>query len=362
MSSQDMDFVRRAMELDELDYYGTSYGTTLGMTYAQLFPHNVGRMVLSGVMDILSLFQATHEPRAWLGDEYDGFSSLYQSCHNAGPSACRLWDRSVETIRVKFEKASRMLDEEAFVTDAVSFTSLDFRKLVDVAFHGVPEVFPLVLQAAFEVLSGEPGPAMEFMALPDPPPHAVEEPLRDAGNNTNSETGDYWMILCSDTGGFARYPGMSYLKEEVDAFADAGEPASFLGRNIGVMLECQAANLPAVARPRSEDFRNISTSNPILFVANTADPLTPSWNAERARAHAFPNSGLLTVDGTGHCSAADPHNICAEQWIAPYFATGELPPEGTVCDGLHKEEVAKEFVRYAKRNHLFTQSTTERRG
>ena len=45
----------------------------------------------------------------------------------------------------------------------------------------------------------------------------------------------------------------------------------------------------------------------------------------------FPGSGLLTVDGPGHCSVAAP-SLEAVQYIRRYFHTGELPPEGTVCE------------------------------
>jgi len=45
----------------------------------------------------------------------------------------------------------------------------------------------------------------------------------------------------------------------------------------------------------------------------------------------FPGSGLLTVNGPGHCSVAVP-SLEAVEHIRRYFHTGELPPEGTVCE------------------------------
>ncbi|GAB2867593.1 alpha/beta hydrolase [Actinoallomurus bryophytorum] len=47
-SVQDMDSIRQALGDKKLDYYGASYGTYLGQTYATVFPKNVGRMVLDG--------------------------------------------------------------------------------------------------------------------------------------------------------------------------------------------------------------------------------------------------------------------------------------------------------------------------
>ena len=46
-----MDVLRAALGESTLNYLGSSYGTKLGATYAQLFPHRVGRFVLDGAVD-----------------------------------------------------------------------------------------------------------------------------------------------------------------------------------------------------------------------------------------------------------------------------------------------------------------------
>jgi pimeloyl-ACP methyl ester carboxylesterase len=47
-SVRDMNTIRAALGHQKLDYYGASYGTYLGQTYATVFPERVGRMVLDG--------------------------------------------------------------------------------------------------------------------------------------------------------------------------------------------------------------------------------------------------------------------------------------------------------------------------
>ncbi len=49
--AKDMDVVRALLGRSKLDWFGASYGTELGAVYAQLFPTNVGRMVLDGAVD-----------------------------------------------------------------------------------------------------------------------------------------------------------------------------------------------------------------------------------------------------------------------------------------------------------------------
>jgi len=63
-AARDMDVLRAALGESTLTYFGASYGTKLGATYADLFPDRVGRLVLDGAVDVslssreLSLGQA----------------------------------------------------------------------------------------------------------------------------------------------------------------------------------------------------------------------------------------------------------------------------------------------------------------
>lgn len=47
-TARDLNLLRQALGQARLDYLGMSYGTLLGATYANLFPHRVGRVVLDG--------------------------------------------------------------------------------------------------------------------------------------------------------------------------------------------------------------------------------------------------------------------------------------------------------------------------
>lgn len=50
-TAKDLDVLRSLVGDEHLSYYGASYGTFLGATYAALFPERVGRLVLDGAMD-----------------------------------------------------------------------------------------------------------------------------------------------------------------------------------------------------------------------------------------------------------------------------------------------------------------------
>ena len=50
-TAYDMDSLRKALGVSQINYYGSSYGTYLGQVYSTLFPTRVRRMVLDGVVD-----------------------------------------------------------------------------------------------------------------------------------------------------------------------------------------------------------------------------------------------------------------------------------------------------------------------
>src|SRR6185295_4597751 len=81
-AARDMDVLRSALGESTLTYFGASYGTELGATYAEFFPDKVGRLVLDGAVDpTLTLEQATET-------QAKGFEtalrSYVQSCVDEG--------------------------------------------------------------------------------------------------------------------------------------------------------------------------------------------------------------------------------------------------------------------------------------
>ena len=52
--ARDLDLMRQLVGDEKLNFFGASYGTYIGATYAGLFPKQVGRMVLDGAVDPLA--------------------------------------------------------------------------------------------------------------------------------------------------------------------------------------------------------------------------------------------------------------------------------------------------------------------
>lgn len=83
-------------------YYGASYGTALGTTFASLFPDRVGRMVLDGVADADQYYQGNWASS--LLDADKAAKSFFTLCQQAGPERCAFHGNSssAEEIEHRF--------------------------------------------------------------------------------------------------------------------------------------------------------------------------------------------------------------------------------------------------------------------
>src|SRR5215207_9202120 len=71
--AQDLDRLRQAVGDERLTYWGVSYGTYLGATYANLFPDRIRAMVLDGVINPPSYTSFDHGDGAIVGPDTTSF-------------------------------------------------------------------------------------------------------------------------------------------------------------------------------------------------------------------------------------------------------------------------------------------------
>lgn len=71
------------------------------------------------------------------------------------------------------------------------------------------------------------------------------------------------------------------------------------------------------------------TKWPMLFIANTLDPIAP-LEGTLLNVPKFEGARLLQQDSVGHCSTNAPSN-CTTSYVRRYLVSGELPDEGTLC-------------------------------
>jgi pimeloyl-ACP methyl ester carboxylesterase len=78
--ARDIDLLRQALGEDKIAYFGFSYGTFLGSTYASLFATHYSRMVLDGPVDADSYI---NQPLDDLSEQSTGFERALGHCFEA---------------------------------------------------------------------------------------------------------------------------------------------------------------------------------------------------------------------------------------------------------------------------------------
>lgn len=87
---------------EKLQYWGFSYGTLLGATFASLQPNRVGRLIIDGVVNSTDYYEGK-----WLSNLQDSDQIIYafgEYCHQAGPERCALWRKSPAMVLQELER------------------------------------------------------------------------------------------------------------------------------------------------------------------------------------------------------------------------------------------------------------------
>jgi len=89
--------------MEKLQYWGFSYGTLLGATFASMYPERVSRVVLDGVVSTDDYYNGP-----WLGNLQDTdriFERIFEYCDQAGPEGCQFWRAGgAKAIQAVYEK------------------------------------------------------------------------------------------------------------------------------------------------------------------------------------------------------------------------------------------------------------------
>ncbi|RDW91638.1 hypothetical protein BP5796_02803 [Coleophoma crateriformis] len=313
-----------------VNYWGFSYGSLLGQTFASMFPDRVGRFVLDGVVDTDAWLSALGTSSLNFTDQ--AFASFFDSCHLAGPQNCSYYIGSTrDDIYNRFEKTFNFFDaaqEEAQnVTSAPLIeTALEnLKTLFDESTYYPITFYPILsdvlvsLEAAIANFSADAFQNIELQ---------LEERLSTVQNVQVSVSGLsewYPAVACTDADGSALNMSLIDIEQYVANLRDQ----SIIEGEIWSELRIQCSKWPITSQDRfSGPFGGV-TKTPMLFVSNTIDPATPIANGQKSVKN-YAGARLLTIDGVGH-SSLGPLNSCAFQHIATYFQTGVLPSSNMFC-------------------------------
>jgi pimeloyl-ACP methyl ester carboxylesterase len=318
-SARDLDLMRQALGESKLSYYGISYGTLLGATYANLFPSRVAKMVLDGNIypptwfssSPLSSFLRIGSDKATAGT-LDSFLSL---CGKATTKQCAFSAGTPAATRQKFSTLLTRAQKSPIVTGSgsaqASASESDIVNLTDAAL-AIVTAEPAIgvggwtglasnLQTLWTASSG----GTTTTAVTAPPASSAEQKL---------------SVICGESPN----PG---------TVAGSIQQADVSARRAGTGAQTWAwtaycVNWPVKAASAYRGPWNRSTS-PVLVVGNTGDPATAYQNSVLT-SRLLPGARLITVQGYGHTELANP-STCAQNDIASYLTNGVLPKAGATC-------------------------------
>jgi len=303
-AARDIDVLRAALGDGKLSYFGASYGTFLGATYAELFPKRVGRMVLDGALDpSLSTLELNRVQakgfetalRAYVGRCVDNGGCFLGGSVDAGTQRIRqLLDqverRPLDAGDRKLAVGNAVLGIWAPLYNELSWDALD-----------------TALRSAF---GGDGVPLLSFS-------DAYVHRGADGYNDNSLET--LYAVNCLDHDD-------AIPSSEVGQHEARFEKASpTFGRIFAYGLST-CAQWPIHTGRVPEEIAAAGAA-PILVVGTTRDPATPLVWAE-ALAEQLESGVLVRRDGDGHTGYLA-GNDCVDSTVESYLVSGKVP-NGTV--------------------------------
>jgi pimeloyl-ACP methyl ester carboxylesterase len=309
----------------KLQYWGFSYGTFLGSTFASMFPERVGRVVLDGVV---SSYDYLHSlGNGSLTDTHKAMDSFYTyclstSCPLSSPNA------TFDATKSRVENIVQSLYHNPLPINSISspeiLTYSDVKNILFSACYTPLVTFPFLvpLLLAIEQRSGS---ILEQLSAGYRSTHIYSCPINGSAPIVSyTDAVPTFAVLCGD-GVDQTYVPLSEF-EQYWRLLDSMSPTAGAIWSM-LRMRCLSWHIKALA-PFRGPFGG-DTAHPVLFVSSTADPVTPLRSA-RVMHSMFPGSGLVVSDHAGHCSLSSPDS-CTLGSVAVYFQTGLVPEEGKVC-------------------------------
>jgi pimeloyl-ACP methyl ester carboxylesterase len=315
----DMDFVRRAIGEDRIDFYGVSYGGRVGAWYAAMYPDHIGNMLLDSSMVFPASFRtATYasmdarqkqfekqvlapllaNPRRF-GQPIDR-AALRWAPHALHPAVRPYWYDMLDTPDhlAAALTMSRWLDEDGWRGwRHLAARMTTSRMSEDTAAHDELQA------AAWELLAPQLAPAVSA-SPPSPEDRLVQS--------------TYLAVVCNDE---SNWESEAQIRARADN--DAFRYPLDNGVNTFVQLVCASWG-PRTSR--APDLDVLAQGQPFLMLHAANDVATPIAGARNIILPTFPNARLITVTGTDtHGLLGQSGASCIEHDAARYLLDGTLP-------------------------------------
>ncbi len=309
-TARDMDIVRAVLKQPVLNYLGKSYGSSIGATYAELFPQRVGRMVLDGALPVGMTQEEVTYGQAVAFEK--GVAHFAEYCVDSGDCP---FSGDAANVVAELREFLRSLDAEPLSTTSGRMLTESLGSYAVLSFLYFPESdYPRLQRALDAAVNNDDGTAL--LAL-------VDERVNRApdGRYLDNSTDAFYAVTCADLPYEGSPQDAERLAEQWSVDAPTFGPALAWG-----LLVCADWPAPAAETLTATTARG---SSPILVVSTAGDTATPhQWGIDLARTLA--DGHLVTWDAYNHTAYFE-GSPCVDQAVDAYLLAGELPPPGLVC-------------------------------
>lgn len=302
--ARDMLEILTQMGEEKLQYWGFSYGTILGGTFAAMYPDKVGRLVSDGNVDYEEWYNDMHVNAVRDADAI--VEAFYELCHQAGPLRCALHGPTPDDIKERHLAILERLRTQPVIympfggtasvlPEIVTYSKI--RKLTSTSLYRPNYYFPHLAEILAGLERGDGAPYYAFVTrygLPFSDVCSTKQvpPTQPLTTEVEGNDDAFPLILCADKEPLPADPRdyREHIKEMVEASANTG----------AIVVKDHIACAGRTVRPKFQ-FRGpfvAKTSFPILFIANMADNITPLISA-RNNSAGFEDSVVLVQNSYG---------------------------------------------------------------
>ncbi|QIS09177.1 alpha/beta hydrolase [Nocardia arthritidis] len=298
--ARDFDVIRAVLGDAKLTYFGASYGTRIGSTYAEMFPDRVRAMVLDAPVDPTTNIV---DPVASAGGFQAAFDAYAADC--AKSPDCPLGTDPKQTTDAYRKLVLPLMERPAPTADK---RGLDYTDAITATISAMysPKLWPALTKGLTELAHGHgDGMQQEATSYQESADQGLNQAVRCLEN-----------IRVTDR----------VTAAEIDRRARAAGPAfdDGLRSKLSALDTCAFWPIPTNAQPHQPKAPGLPK---IVVVAAKIDPATPYQGALHM-AQAF-NAALITFDGVQH-GAAFTSGPCVDEPVIKYL-TDLTPPPDTNC-------------------------------
>ncbi|MEY2627882.1 MAG: hypothetical protein RJB08_1641 [Actinomycetota bacterium] len=307
-SARDIDSIRRALSLDKISYFGFSYGSELGATWAHLFPDTVRAAVFDGAADPnASYLQSGLDQAAGFERELNAFfadcaSRTTCAAYNNGKPAA-LFDEMIKRVE---RDPLFVSDKRALVTSTVAYTAT-----VDAMYSS--SMWPTLAEAIADATKKPIADGTGLLALYD------DYYQRGSDGSYDNLLEAFVAITCIDDNGGEKVEDVEGEIPQFQAIAPR------LGEFFAVGYNC--ALWPVKSAPK-QNMTNIGSS-PIVVVGTTGDAATPLESSRKMTA-ALTDGRLIIATKDQHTGYGT--SECVSNLVDDYLVALKIPEKETTCN------------------------------